>query len=194
MLEDVYKLVKKGMPSSMAADLDAAVEKFKKEGIPTELHNTIREVQEQGLSPARAAKLWRLTNQMARQTADQIINEGRPDQKTTSDPAPQQQQQQHQQRNEEEGEKKKKDEKKKKEDPLFNMSSGELKFDFNNFLVSAFLAYLLYRLVVPSENGREITWQEFRTTFFDKGLVEKLIVINNNFQITRLGARVRKGG
>ena len=37
-----------------------------------------------------------------------------------------------------------------------------------------------YRTLVPGENSKEITWQEFQTTFFDKGLVEKLTVINKS--------------
>lgn len=46
--------------------------------------------------------------------------------------------------------------------------------------MSAFVTYMLYRLVVPGENSREITWQEFRNTFLDKGLVEKIVVLNQH--------------
>lgn len=171
VLEDTFNLVKKGMPASMAADIDAALARIKKDGMPTDLRDTIKEVQEEGMSPARAAKLWRLTTQMARQTAEKVVNEERSEQKTSSDPGPQQQEHK-------KDEDKKKEQKKKPDDLFANMT--EIKFDFSNFLVSAFVAYLLYRLVVPSENSREITWQEFRNTFFDKGLVEKLVVVNNN--------------
>ena len=174
-LEDVFVLVKKGMPASMAADIDRALERIKEQGMPTELRDTIKEVQEEGMSPARAAKLWRLTTQMARQNAEEVVREkeqeaGRkeeePEQKTTADPGPK-------------GSKREKKDGKKKPDDMFaNMT--EIKFDLSNFLVSAFVAYLLYRLLVPTENSREITWQEFRNTFFDKGLVEKLVVINGN--------------
>ena len=174
-MEDVFGLVKKGMPGSMAQDLDRALQRIKKEGMPTELRDTIKEVQSEGMSPARAAKLWRLTTHMARHTAESTVDEkikseqkdDEPKQKSSDDPGPK----------DKEGERKKGSN--KKGDDMFSQM-GEMKFDLSNFLISAFVAYLLYRLVVPTENSREITWQEFRNTFFDKGLVEKLIVINGN--------------
>ncbi|KAI5295483.1 AAA ATPase afg3, partial [Ascosphaera atra] len=49
-----------------------------------------------------------------------------------------------------------------------------------NLLIGAFVAYYIYRSIFPGEDSRDITWQEFRTTFFDKGLVEKLTVLNRN--------------
>ncbi|KAK6331090.1 AAA ATPase afg3 [Orbilia brochopaga] len=54
----------------------------------------------------------------------------------------------------------------------------DFKMDLPSLLTSAIISYILYRAVFPGENSREITWQEFRTTFFDKGLVEKLTVVN----------------
>ena len=167
-LEDTFNLVKKGMPSSMAADIDRALAQIKRDGMPTELKETIAEVRDEGMSPARAAKLWRLTTQMARQTAEKAVNEDNAQQKTSSDSGSRPK--------DEEG--KQKSKKSQPDSPFANVS--EIKFDMSNFLVTAFVAYLLYRLVVPTENSREITWQEFRNTFFDKGLVEKLVVVNNN--------------
>ncbi|KAF3910055.1 Paraplegin [Orbilia brochopaga] len=54
----------------------------------------------------------------------------------------------------------------------------DFKMDLPSLVTSALISYILYRAVFPGENSREITWQEFRTTFFDKGLVEKLTVVN----------------
>ncbi|PPJ53344.1 hypothetical protein CBER1_00930 [Cercospora berteroae] len=171
-LEDTFALVKKGMPASMAEDIDKALQKIKKEGLPAELRETIAEVSKEGMSPARAAKLWRLTTHIARQTAEDIVNEKdtEPKQKTSDEPGPA-------------GSSGQKDGGKKKgkqegESPFGKVT--EVKLDLSNFLVSAFVAYMLYRLVMPTENSREITWQEFRNTFFDKGLVEKLVVVNGN--------------
>lgn len=171
-LGDVFNLVKKGMPASMAEDMDRARERIKREGLPNELRQTIKEVQEEGMSPSRAAKLWRLTTHIARENAEKTMDERigaskeESQQKTTEEPGP---------KEKKEGGR---DKKWKQNDMFFGMS--EMKFDLSNFLVSAFVAYLLYRVVVPTENSREITWQEFRNTFFDKGLVEKLVVINGN--------------
>ena len=56
----------------------------------------------------------------------------------------------------------------------------EIKLDAGNILVTSILAYYIYHTFFPGESTREITWQEFRNNFFDKGLVEKLTVINRN--------------
>lgn len=168
-LDEMFNLVKKGMPASMAKDVDKFLDKIKNEGMPEELRKTIDETAKEGMSPARAATFWRLTTQMARQTVEesaktQSTKEEAPKQQTSEDPGPGN---------------KKKDGKKKKADELFPGMSG-LNFDLSQFLISGFVAYLMYRLFVPTENSREITWQEFRNTFLDKGLVEKLIVVNGN--------------
>ncbi|WPH01356.1 Hypothetical protein R9X50_00419800 [Acrodontium crateriforme] len=166
-MEDVFELIKKGMPASMAEDLDKALQRIKKEGMPKELHETINEVKKEGMSPARAAKLWRLSTTIARQTAEAQIkadNEGAKE--STGDSAGQEN-------------KKKQDSKPKKPEDVFG-NVREIRFDLSNILISAFVAYLFYRLMIPSENSREITWQEFRNTFMDKGLVEKLVVVNGN--------------
>ena len=52
--------------------------------------------------------------------------------------------------------------------------------NFNNIVLSAIIAFAVYRMFVPSENAREITWQEFRTAFLDKGMVDKLTVVNRS--------------
>ncbi|CAG8446602.1 20833_t:CDS:2 [Dentiscutata erythropus] len=53
-----------------------------------------------------------------------------------------------------------------------------LHLNVNTILPLLFSAYILYKIVGGSDNSREITWQEFRTAFFDKGLVDKLVVVN----------------
>jgi AFG3 family protein len=168
-LDEMFNLVKKGMPASMAKDVDKFLDKIKNEGIPEELRKTMNETAKEGMSPARAATFWRLTTQMARQTEEsaetESTKEEAPKQKTAEDPGP--------------GNKQKDGKKKKKTDELFPGMSG-LNFDLSQFLISGFVAYLMYRLFVPTENTREITWQEFRNTFLDKGLVEKLTVVNGN--------------
>lgn len=169
-LDEMFDLVKKGMPASMVQDIDKFLAKIKNEGIPDELRKTMDETAKEGMTPGRAAAFWRLTTQMARQTVDetktQSSKEEAPKQQTSEEPGP--------------GNKQKdKDGKKKKPEELFPGMSG-MNFDLSQFLISGFVAYLMYRLFVPTENSREITWQEFRNTFLDKGLVEKLVVVNGN--------------
>lgn len=167
-LDDTFALVKKGMPSSMAGDVDKAIARIKKEGMPTELRETIEECNREGMSPSRASKLWRLTTTIARQTVESELKDktdGQPKQKTADEPGPG-------------GPKSDKGSNKKKSTP--DMEGFAVKIDLQTVLLSTFVTFMLYRFIAPSENSPEITWQEFRNTFFDKGLVEKLVVVNGN--------------
>ncbi|KAG0640444.1 peptidase family M41-domain-containing protein [Tuber brumale] len=58
-------------------------------------------------------------------------------------------------------------------------NTHSFRLDTTSLIVSSILSYMLYRMI-PGEQSREITWQEFRNTFFDKGLVEKLTVVNRS--------------
>ena len=40
--------------------------------------------------------------------------------------------------------------------------------------------YILYRFTSPEASSREVTWQEFRSAFLDKGLVDRLVVVNRS--------------
>ncbi|KAF9582638.1 AAA ATPase afg3 [Lunasporangiospora selenospora] len=44
----------------------------------------------------------------------------------------------------------------------------------------AFTSYVLYKAMSPADSVREITWQDFRSAFLDRGLVERLVVLNRN--------------
>lgn len=50
----------------------------------------------------------------------------------------------------------------------------------NNLLLGAVLAYALWHLTSGDSAAKEITWQEFRSAFLDKGLVDKLVVVNRS--------------
>lgn len=50
----------------------------------------------------------------------------------------------------------------------------------NNLLLGAVLAYALWHLTGGDASAKEITWQEFRAAFLDKGLVDRLVVVNRS--------------
>ncbi|TDL28578.1 ATP-dependent metallopeptidase Hfl [Rickenella mellea] len=52
--------------------------------------------------------------------------------------------------------------------------------DLISFTILTAVAYGLYQAYHSVSGPREITWQEFRTAFLDKGLVDKLVVVNRN--------------
>ncbi|KAJ2919269.1 hypothetical protein MD484_g1131, partial [Candolleomyces efflorescens] len=61
--------------------------------------------------------------------------------------------------------------------------------NFNNqqlvWLAAGVVAYLAYQNANGS-HSKEITWQEFRTAFLEKGLVDKLTVVNNHLVRVKL--------
>ncbi len=56
----------------------------------------------------------------------------------------------------------------------------EIRINANTIFATIVSTYLLYRLTSPDQPSREITWQEFRTAFLDKGLVDRLVVVNRS--------------
>lgn len=83
----------------------------------------------------------------------------------------------------EKGEKSETDDKKKKDTGSSGGPSGgpqEVRLN-GNFLVGSVVGtYVVYKLTSPDTPSREITWQEFRTAFLEKGLVERLVVVNRS--------------
>ncbi|KAK0635406.1 peptidase family M41-domain-containing protein [Bombardia bombarda] len=55
--------------------------------------------------------------------------------------------------------------------------------DMMSWILSGLLFYPLYRMISPGESSREITWQELRKNFLDKGLVEKLVVVKDRVRV-----------
>lgn len=49
-----------------------------------------------------------------------------------------------------------------------------------SLLTTIAITWLLYKVSNATAPTREITWQEFRTSFLEKGLVDRLVVVNRN--------------
>ncbi len=172
-IDRLLSTLKTGLPTSQAKEIEKAFDHIKRDGIPVELREVMDSLKGgKHMDLATAAKLVRMTSQMARKAAEKTM--GTPPGKEDGKPG-------------------NADQSAFKARPSSQSSGGqnksgnqegfkvpEFKMDPGTFLLSAFTFYLLYRLTSPGENSREITWQEFRTTFFDKGLVEKLTVVNRN--------------
>ncbi|TIB77747.1 ATP-dependent metallopeptidase Hfl [Wallemia mellicola] len=56
----------------------------------------------------------------------------------------------------------------------------EIRINGQQLLMMGVGTYFTYRLLVPDATEREVTWQEFRTGYLDRGLVERLVVVNRN--------------
>jgi AFG3 family protein len=160
ILEEHTEMLKKGMPKGQAEIMEKAFENIKKEGVPKELKDLLEEVRGKSLTLATAAKMSRLISKMALKEAErqaEIESKTTEFKSNTSGGGA------------------------RSPPPGGNQKGSNL--DLSSLLLSAFVSYLLYRMVMPGESRRDITYQEFRSTFLDKGLVEKLTVFN--------GGRVR---
>ncbi|ORY06150.1 cell division protease ftsH [Clohesyomyces aquaticus] len=167
-LDQLVGFLLMGVPKSQVPHVKAAIEDLKKTGIPPEIREEMEKLAK-GEKPtlASAAKIARLTTQMARKMAEQqMFTKNSPEESKQKsgahDPGPQGKE-----------EKGKKGDKKDELPKAFSMN-----MDWSTTLTTAFLSWLIYRMLVPAENTKEITWQEFRTTFLDKGLVEKIVILN----------------
>jgi AFG3 family protein len=76
------------------------------------------------------------------------------------------------------GDSKKNEKKKAGSSPGGPGGPTEIRLNGNSILAAVVGSYLFYQLTSSSSNAREITWQEFRTAFLDKGLVDHLDVVN----------------
>lgn len=55
---------------------------------------------------------------------------------------------------------------------------SEFRINGNTLLATGLTTWLVWKLTSPDQASREITWQEFRNAFLNRGLVEKLVVVN----------------
>ena len=163
-LDSLLRTIRKGLPSSEARAVEQSFQDFKHKGIPREIREVMESLKTRPLDIATAAKLVLWTGKLARKHA--------------SKRAAEESEESNESKSGENGKRGSTGDSKKKPQDLFNFKTYTANMDAGTFLTTAFVAYMLYRTFIPSENSKDITFQEFKTTFFDKGLVEKLTVIN----------------
>src|SRR6266536_322964 len=77
-MEELLETLKKGLPKGQVEIIERSLEAIKKEGIPKELKEVMDEVRGKPMTLATAAKLTRLTSQMARKQAERDMGSQRP--------------------------------------------------------------------------------------------------------------------
>lgn len=172
-LDDLLASLKKGIPSSQHKVMENAIEEIKRRGIPPEIKQILDKLQAGApLDLITAGKLFKLTTRWARGTAQKIDQAAAKAYKQAQEqepPSPEESQG--------DGQRQGRQGRQEQQDSE-GFKLAEMKIDTTTLVLVLFTGYLLYRLLIPSENRKEITWQEFRTTFLEKGLVNKLAVIN----------------
>ena len=164
-LDRLLETIRKGMPTSDAIRLEKIFDGYKNSGvIPPEFIEVLESLKFRPLDVAGADKVIRYAFKSEGEQAPKQVeeeSEGSTASKSNKNKP-----------------KKSKGDSKKKPIGEINFKEFTKDLDTGTFLITAFVAYLLYRTAFPGENSKDITFQEFKTTFFDKGLVEKLTVIN----------------
>ena len=186
-ITDVAKTIKNGLPKSQTEAVDAAVELMKKGGIPPEMREVLedrRNNPEKRIDLSTTVRLVGLFTKMSRMTPEEVRtkystpgSEKEDAQKKTEEDTPM-----FEQSNEEESNRKREKSKQKKGEQKqgFRFKIGGVEMETSTLLITGLVSFYVYRTLFPGESSRDITWQEFRTTFFDKGLVDKLTVVNRN--------------
>jgi AFG3 family protein len=179
-MNEIAQMIKVGLPKSQAAAVDEAVELMKKGGIPQELREVLearRKDPKSRIDLATTVRLVGIFTKMSRMTPEEVREKygstAQSSKTEESEETPLFEQSNKNQGRDGKGKQKQGQEK-------GGPKMYELRFDAGTTLMATFLSYYIYRSLYPGESSRDITWQEFRTTFFDKGLVEKLTVINRN--------------
>lgn len=166
-LDSLLRTIRQGLPDSEVSAVEKTFQEFKHKGIPPEIREVMANLKTRPLDVATAAKLVHWTGRLARERASKQVAEEQATEESEGFTASKS------------GEKKKsKEDGKKKLPEGMAIKDFTANMDTGTFLITAFVAYMLYRTVIPNENSKDITFQEFKTTFFDKGLVDKLTVIN----------------
>ena len=172
ILDDSLALVKKGLSESQYKRIEATFEEVKHKGLPPEVREMLNDIRDNGISSiAGAARAMRLIMKFAQHAAEQdrLNKENEREPKAEGERSADQGNKQKQKREQKQ--------QKQENDETFR---ADIKLDPGTLITLAFVGWLLWRTIYPSENKKEITWQEFRTTFLDKGLVNKLTVINSS--------------
>ncbi|KAB8300209.1 hypothetical protein EYC80_000428 [Monilinia laxa] len=152
-------------------ELKESLEVIKKTGVPSELRDLMREVKGRPLTLSEAARFTKLVLQMA-WTAAKAQSQGT--NFYSNAPKGSFDGNKGGQRGEQGSGKK--DHKQEG----FNFGNpSDMKLDTTTLLIGSFATYFLWQTLFPGNNKKDITFQEFRNNFFDKGLVKRLTVVNS---------------
>ncbi|EEH09082.1 conserved hypothetical protein [Histoplasma capsulatum G186AR] len=194
-LDYVLGMVRNKLPASQKKFVEEMAEVFKEEGVPDDVKQLIKQVKESNqFTLAHATQIFRIWTRhgpvVAAKMADRDSRHQRLYSSEKSEKWNEKQTGQDESKSKDETggshqeqkqEQKQRDQKNGPKGPNFNANTPfdfKFKLDPASFLVATFLSYYLYRSVIPGEVNKDITWQEFRNTFLDKGLVSKLTVRN----------------
>jgi AFG3 family protein len=146
---------------------------IKENGVPQEFRDLIAKQRKDGMTVSDMMKTIRLAAEMADETARREYERKRKmaEQATTSDANTTANA-----GNKEQGNQGKNDQG-QRQPRVLDLS------EMVTWILAAAILYPFYKMIFPGEGSREITWQELRKNFLDKGLVEKLYVVKDRVRV-----------
>lgn len=188
--EELKALVKMSslLPARQQQNWDAILQQLKTGGAPQELQDLLRKQLTVGLSIGDTMTAVRMAHKLASRLADtqtDMFNSSEPrlgsDKHQKSPPKNSQEEdsQTGEDQSSEAGAKKGKKGKQDKNDPNVKIIDTS---DILGYILAAALFYPLWNLIFSSDS-REISWQELRKNYLDKGLVDKLVVMGRQVRV-----------
>ncbi|KAL1853588.1 hypothetical protein VTK73DRAFT_8922 [Phialemonium thermophilum] len=189
--------VKEILPQYQQDVVEDVVKEVRRRGAPQELRDLLAHHRGNGFSVGDMMKALRLAHKLSDMMASQRVEEkGAPPSFNSSAPGQeeervktqgqdkgsqqqeqQSQQQQQQQQQQDGGKGDGKGKKKGPEPRVLDLS------EVATWALGALLLYPFYKVLLPGEMSREITWEELVRNFLDKGLVEKLVVLKDRVRV-----------
>ncbi|KAK3684776.1 peptidase family M41-domain-containing protein [Podospora appendiculata] len=178
------------LPAAQKTVMEEHFKQVQRLGVPKELQELLTKQRTQGLSVMDAMRIPRMFLKMAEElakidAAEELKKNGKfPPSFNSNKPGEQGSQQQGQGSDGKQGSGGEKGQNQGQQGPQpppdgrpFEMS------DMFTWALAAAILYPAYFMLFPSDTSREITWQELRKNFLDKGLVEKLVVIKDRVRV-----------
>lgn len=175
----------KWMPKFRGSGPEDVIKELKETGVPKDLQVLLQKKANGTFSLKDAGQYIKQINSLSTDIANRMVEKelGQDSSKKTS--------------GKEEGKKSEEDQKSSSGSQFFSQSSGKGKSsgpnngppesplkgnDWLTTIIGSLVAYWIYNSIFTGDS-REITWQELRKNFLDKGLVERMVVNGNQVRV-----------
>ena len=182
-LDSMIGKIRQTFPSSTVNSVESFIRGMAKNGMPAELRPLLKEIsQSEKLSMAHAWQVVRIAWKFAGEEAARFSDSEqklKDEMFSQNDGKKSSLQDSNEQTSEQGSPKSSQGPKSNQGDPKggFKLST---QLDGTTILVAGLTAYLAWKFYAPGESSKEITFQEFKTAFLDKGLVVGLSVVNSS--------------
>ena len=193
--EEIEQLVSftKIAPKSQRETVELFLKAVRELGAPAELKELLAKQRESGLSIVDSMKVFKVITKVSDRLAraemedekdiSKIFDSKAPGQEEHRTKTQDQQQDEHAPKTDREREQQKKQQGGPRQGPGDKKPRVLELNDMLGWVVGTIIFYPIYKMIFPGESSREITWQELRRNFLDKGLVEKLVVLKDRVRV-----------